>query len=231
MNWRTVTFPVVVAVGLLCAAPAASSPSATGSSHVALQATASASEVPGVAWRPIPYGAKRQAQMARYARLHYGVNSARLRDVRQIVLHFTVSSTVASAWNQFASNARAHQPTGGYSYPGTCAHFIVGKDGSVYQLVPLSLMCRHTVGLNDQTIGIEFVEERSPARILARPAQVAGGARLVRYLMGRYGIARGDVIGHAMANQSRFFTERQKGWRNTHTDWRSADVARFRSRL
>ncbi|MGV1004954.1 MAG: N-acetylmuramoyl-L-alanine amidase [Candidatus Nanopelagicales bacterium] len=195
--------------------------------------TVSASEAvaPGAIWKPIPYGAKRQAQMARYSLIHYGMATAELTDVRQIVLHFTAGSTAMSAWHTFAANTAAHQPTGGYSYPGTCTHFIVGKDAKVYQLVPLNLMCRHVVGLNDQSIGIEFVEESSASRVLARDAQSAAGVKLVRWLQERYGIADSDVIGHAQVNRSRFFTELQPGWRNTHTDWNAAQVARFRARL
>lgn len=186
---------------------------------------------PGAVWKPIPYGAKRQAQMAEYSRIHYGKASARLSDVRQIVLHYTAGSTVSSAWNLFAANSKAHQPTGGYSYPGTCTHFIVGKDGAVTQLVSLSLMCRHVVGLNDQSIGIEFVEESSASRVLARKAQIKSGRELVRWLQKRYGIANSDVIGHSMVNASRYFTDNQADWRNTHTDWSSAQIAQFRAGL
>ena len=41
--------------------------------------------------------------------------------------------------------------------PGTCAHFVIDRDGTIYQLVPLGIMCRHTVGLNYTAIGIEHV--------------------------------------------------------------------------
>ena len=44
----------------------------------------------------------------------------------------------------------------------TCAHFIIDRDGTIYQLVRLNLMCRHTVGLNWAAIGIEHVA--SPTR-------------------------------------------------------------------
>ena len=41
--------------------------------------------------------------------------------------------------------------------PGVCAHFVIDRDGTIHQLVPLRLMCRHTVGLNHTAIGIEHV--------------------------------------------------------------------------
>ena len=33
--------------------------------------------------------------------------------------------------------------------------FLIDKDGTIYQLVSLRYICRHTVGLNDRAIGIE----------------------------------------------------------------------------
>ena len=36
-----------------------------------------------------------------------------------------------------------------HELPGTCSHFVVDTDGTIHQLVSLTFMCRHTVGLND----------------------------------------------------------------------------------
>ena len=49
-----------------------------------------------------------------------------------------------------------------HELPGTCAHFIVDKDGTIYQLVALTIMCRHTVGLNWTAFGIEQVGLSAP---------------------------------------------------------------------
>jgi N-acetyl-anhydromuramyl-L-alanine amidase AmpD len=190
----------------------------------------STTDKPRMSWDPIPFGARRRAQMARYAERHYGTRTARLSEPRQIVLHFTVSSTYGSVWNHFASNAPARGTTGKAESPGTCAHFVVDTDGAIHQLVPLKYMCRHAVGLNDQSIGIEFVELRSAANVLRRTAQVEAGLRLVRWLQAEYHIGGSDVIGHSMVNRSRFFTDR-KGWRNTHVDWSEAQTRAFRARL
>ena len=32
--------------------------------------------------------------------------------------------------------------------PGVCSHFVIDRDGTIYRLVPTTIMCRHTVGLN-----------------------------------------------------------------------------------
>jgi len=108
---------------------------------------------PHIVWKPIPFGAKRKAEMAQYSERHYGIHSYVLKP-RVIVEHVTATSTFSSAYNTFAadvSDAELH------SLPGTCAHFIVDRDGTIYQLVPLNIMCRHTVGLNYVAIGIEHV--------------------------------------------------------------------------
>jgi hypothetical protein len=186
---------------------------------------------------PIPYGPGRRAQMAAYALRHYGVRSAHL-DPRLIVLHFTDSSTYASAHATFASDAPAPGPAGTPSeLPGTCAHFVVDQDGTVYQQAPLDVMCRHAIGVNDSALGIEMVQTEGAAgargadeAILHRPAQIRAVLRLVKALQRRYGIATRDVIGHAMANGSRLFHDRE-GWTNDHSDWQPEDVAVVRRRL
>ena len=41
---------------------------------------------------------------------------------------------------------------------------MIDRDGTIYQLVPLAIMCRHTVGLNYTAIGIEHVGIERRAR-------------------------------------------------------------------
>lgn len=173
----------------------------------------------------IPFGKKRVKQMKRYAKRHYGIRSATLTDPKQIMLHFSVSSTYKSIWNYFANN----QPSVG-ERPGGCTPFVVDKDGTIYQLTKLSRMCRHVIGLNHVSIGIEFVEERSANRILNRSRQVAAGHALVGWLQSKFGIATSDVIGHGTANKSRFFRD-DRGWKNDHTDWQPRQLRAFRAGL
>ena len=115
--------------------------------------------------------------------------------------------------------------------PGVCAHFIVDRDGTIYQLVSLALICRHTVGLNDRAIGIEHVGF-SDAEILGRPAQIRASLRLTRWLQARYGIARRDVIGHAESLSSPYHHERVARLRKqTHGDFAPPAMRRYRARL
>jgi hypothetical protein len=183
---------------------------------------------PRIVWRRIPFGSSRRAQMRAYARRHYGVNTAALRDPKVIVQHFTASSTFSSAFNTFAANA----PDVEFGErPGVCAHFIVDRDGTIYQLVSLRLMCRHTVGLNDRSIGIEHVGN-SDAEILGRPAQIRASLRLTRWLQARHGIRRRDVIGHAESLSSPYHHELVARMRTrTHGDFARPAMRRYRARL
>jgi N-acetyl-anhydromuramyl-L-alanine amidase AmpD len=185
---------------------------------------------PTIVHSPIPYGPGRRRQMAAYSRRHYGNATSRLRP-RVIVLHFTANNSYSATWNTFASNAANRGEK-----PGTCAHFVIEKNGRIHQLVPLGVRCRHTVGLNHVAIGIEMVQQTgrgghwADQQILHRPKQVNAALRLVRWLQGRYQIRNADVIGHAMANNHRRFKDLE-GWRNDHVDWLTADVRAFRKRL
>jgi beta-N-acetylhexosaminidase len=183
---------------------------------------------PEIVWMPIPFGAARKAETAAYAQRHYGLATWRLRSPRVIVEHYTTSTTFASAFDTFAADVPDSEL---HELPGTCAHFVVDADGTIYQLVPLGVMCRHTVGLNHAAIGIEHVGT-SAAGILANPAQLRASLALTLWLAGRYGIGPGDVIGHNESPTSRYHRERYRSWRcQTHGDWTTAEMAVYRQKL
>jgi N-acetylmuramoyl-L-alanine amidase len=182
---------------------------------------------PHIVWKPIPFGAKRKAEMAQYAERHYGIHSYVLKP-RVIVEHVTATPTFSSAYNTFAADTPDAEL---HSLPGTCAHFIVDRDGTIYQLVPLNIMCRHTVGLNYVAIGIEHVG-LSDAQVLGDAAQMRSSLALTAWLMTRYRISTANVIGHNESLSSPFHKELYAPWRNqTHADWRRADMNVYRARL
>lgn len=78
--------------------------------------------------------------------------------------------------------------------PADCAHFVINTDGTIYQLVRLGVMCRHTVGLNWTGVGIEMVGT-SDQQILGDPAQLRSAVRLTAWLMQRLHIRLRNVIG------------------------------------
>jgi N-acetylmuramoyl-L-alanine amidase len=183
---------------------------------------------PAVVWKPIPFGPARKAETAAYARRHYGVDSWRLVHPRVIVEHYTASNSFASAYSTFSADVPDSEL---HELPGTCAHFVIDRDGTIYQLVSLVTMCRHTVGLNYTAIGIEHVGT-SDAEILADRRQLDASLRLTVWLMSRYGIQLRNVIGHNESLTSPYHRERVAAWRcQTHGDWKRADMAVYRGRL
>jgi beta-N-acetylhexosaminidase len=183
---------------------------------------------PHIVWKPIPFPAQRLAETAAYAERHYGVDTAHIREPRVIVEHYTVSTTMMSAWSAFAQDVPDSEL---HELPGTCAHFIVDRDGTIYQLVPLDVVCRHTVGLNLVALGIEHVG-MSDAEVLGDPAQMRASLHLTAWLMQRYRIPLGDVIGHAESLTSPYHRELYPPWRcQTHADWQPADMSVYRHRL
>ncbi len=194
---------------------------------LAVAALAAAPPKPHIVWKPIPYGPARRAEMADYAQKHYGIHSWVLHP-KVIVEHYTANESFAATWNTFAANTP--DPELG-ELPGTCAHFVVDKDGTIYQLVPLNVMCRHTVGLNYVAIGIEHVGD-SDAEILHDPAQLRASLELTAWLAWRFHIPVADVIGHNESLTSPFHKELYAPWaRQTHGDWRKADMDVYRAKL
>ncbi len=101
-----------------------------------------------------------------------------------IVIHYT--GTMASALDNGANWRDNH--------PGTSAHFIIDRDGTIVQSVLLKDMC-HAAGnidVNRRSASIEFV---SDGRDFTQ-AQIESGAKVVQYIMRTYGLTKECVIRH-----------------------------------
>jgi N-acetylmuramoyl-L-alanine amidase len=145
-----------------------------------------------------------------------------------IVEHYTGSNSFRSTYFAFASDAR--DPELG-ELPGVCAHFVIDRDGTIYQLVRLNTMCRHTVGLNWTAFGIEHVGT-SDRQILQNSAQLSASLSLTVWLMSRYHLQVRNVIGHNESLTSPYHHENYRAWRcQTHGDWRHADMQTYRADL
>ena len=183
---------------------------------------------PAIVWKPIPFGPKRQAEMQAYAVKHYGIHSWRLVYPHVIVEHYTANESFSATWNTFANDAPDPEL---HELPGDCAHFVIDKDGTIYQLVKLTAMCRHTVGLNYTSIGIEHVG-MSDSEILRDPKQLASSLKLTLWLMTTFHISLANVIGHSESLTSPYHHELYKPWAcQTHGDWTHADMATYRAKL
>jgi N-acetylmuramoyl-L-alanine amidase len=186
---------------------------------------------PHIIWDPIPFGPERKAQMIAYVRRHYGSfmkPTYRLIDPHVIVIHYTETPTFQATYNTFAPDTPDPEL---HELPNTCTHFVIDKAGGIHQLVPLDIMCRHTVGLNWTAIGIEHVGY-SDQEVLDDHAQVAASLRLVRWLRCRFHIAIRNVIGHNESLSSPYHREDVPALRTqTHLDFNHTDMRVYRRRL
>jgi N-acetylmuramoyl-L-alanine amidase len=181
---------------------------------------------PPIVWKPIPFGDKRRSEMAGYSKRHYGQHTWRLRAPKVIVEHYTAGTSFSSAWNTFAADS----PHNG-ELPGTCAHFIIDRDGTIYQLVRLRIRCRHAVGMNYTAIGIEHVGT-SDQMVLGDWAQMHSSLRLTLWLMQKFGINIGNVIGHRESLDSPYRFELYRSWRClVHADFPHWAMRKYRHRL
>ena len=194
----------------------------------AAQAPASSVPEPAIHRWWIPYGSTRRREMAAYSLRHYGEDTYVLSAPKVIVEHYTETATAQEAFNTFAPDVPDNEF---HELPNTCAHFLVEPSGRIDQLVPLSIRCRHTTGLNWTAIGIEDVGF-SDQEILGDRAQIAASLRLTRWLRCRYAISLRNVIGHNESLSSPYHRDRVPAFQHqTHSDWSHADMSRYRALL
>jgi N-acetylmuramoyl-L-alanine amidase len=228
----TITQPAAIASTTVAAPAQTQNPSSAGVVP-ATPATPPPLAVPKprIIWDPIPFGPERKAQMVAYAQRHYGSfmkPTYKLIDPHVIVIHFAETPTFQATYNTFAPDTPDPEL---HELPNTCAHFVIDKSGGIHQLVPLGIMCRHTVGLNWTAIGIEHVGY-SDQEVLDDHAQMAASLQLVRWLRCRYHVAVRNVIGHNESLSSPYHREDVPSLRTqTHSDFDHADTQVYRRRL
>lgn len=145
--------------------------------------------------KPIIFNQTRIKLTQVYQREHYGIASDSIAIKPQIiVLHWTQTATLTQAFNEFNS---PYLPSQRSELPGrlnVSAHYLVDRDGTIYQLMPDHWMARHVIGLNHCAIGIENVGGVNDEPDLTE-AQAQANANLILYLKNKYPSIR-YVIGH-----------------------------------
>jgi N-acetylmuramoyl-L-alanine amidase len=183
---------------------------------------------PHIVQKRIPFPPKRERETRSYAIRHYGIHSFLLRNPKVIVEHFTETSSFGPVWNTFADDVPDVEL---HELPQVCAHFVVDRDGTIYELVPPNLICRHTVGLNWTAVGIEHVGT-SDSQVMGDRRQLRASLALTRWLQQRYGILTRNVIGHAESLSSPYHRERVASLRTqTHGDMQHRTMVRYRRLL
>ena len=123
----------------------------------------------------------------------------------RVVIHITDGSTTSGTVSWF-KDPRA----------GVSAHYVVGRDGEVVQMVKHSDVAFHAHGANGDSIGIEHVARARPS---TPPTETEYGASaaLVRWLCDSFAIPldREHILGHSEADPS----TAHKACPNSVWDW------------
>lgn len=145
--------------------------------------------------KPIDYSKERMKLSLDYMKDHHNlIQKTPNITPKIVVLHYTAGGTIDSNFRYFNNLHLEYQRATlkKQSTLNVSAHFLVDRDGTVYQLVDPELFARHTIGLNYCAIGVENIGSKSQT---LTDKQVEANAELVRYLAKKYPIEY--VIGHS----------------------------------
>jgi len=158
------------------------------------QATAAVLD-PQAIQRPI-FDAERLRLTADYARRHYGKASAVLQSPQMIVVHFVTIPTLQKSLDFFLPPRIDHQirrDIAGGGEVNVSAHYLVDRDGTLYQMAGEDVLCRHVIGFNQSAIGIENVavdaDDLTAAQLAANAALISRIVQRqpsIRYLLGHH---------------------------------------------
>jgi len=140
--------------------------------------------------KPVKFDELRIELTKQYAVLHYGSEDISIVP-KIIVIHWTGGHSVKSAFNNFNKSKLAGRPfLQKYGKVNVAAHYLVGRKGTVYKLMPDTLMGRHVIGLNHCSIGVENVGNNDLTK-----KQLKANAGLVAYLAKKHDTIK-YLIGH-----------------------------------
>ncbi len=144
--------------------------------------------------KPIIYDSTRTKLSLSYLKERHNITQKSVKiEPIMVVLHWTASKTMLSAFNTF------NKPTldgdrvaiAGASNLNVSSQFLIDRDGTIYRLMPENSFARHVIGLNYCAIGVENV---GSSDFPLTDAQLKANEQLVRYLAKKYKIQY--LIGH-----------------------------------
>lgn len=169
---------------------------------------------------PIIFDEQRIELTKEYLAQRYGLEQDTTTIVPQmIVLHWTAIPTLKRSFATFNRSTLPNWRPDLENVSGlnVSSHFLVDRNGTIYRLMPETIMARHTIGLNHCAIGIENVGGTEGFALTRK--QLKSNIFLVKYLASKYNI--NYVIGHHEYTQFEghpLWLEVDDGYRTTKTD-------------
>ncbi len=146
---------------------------------------------------PIDFSQKRIELTKKYIKTHYDLDVKDIKIIPKIILiHHTAIDSYEDSLKRFINDTlpsdRPEIQSAGALNVST--HFMVERDGTIHQLMPLDFMARHVIGLNYNSIGIENVGGENSADNLTKE-QLKANIYLVNYLKQKFDTIE-YVVGH-----------------------------------
>ncbi|MDA3909489.1 MAG: N-acetylmuramoyl-L-alanine amidase [Sulfurimonas sp.] len=173
--------------------------------------------------KPIEFGQERIDMTKAYIKQHYTIETDHITiDPKVIVLHWTAVMDFEDCFKRLQGNT-LYSDRGDIADAGALnvsSHFLVARDGTIYQLMPDNWMARHVIGLNYSSIGIENVGGEDNVKDDLTDAQVEANIKLVKYLKAKHPNIE-YLIGHheyQEMEKSPLWLEKDAEYRTTKAD-------------
>lgn len=148
--------------------------------------------------KPVVCSEYKMQLIKEYSQKHYGGDYSEIIP-QAVVIHWTASDEMSSAFDWFNKEEYDNEP----GTLNVCSHYIVDRDGSIYRLMPDTMMARHSIGYNWCSIGIENVGGENHLENLTKE-QVNANVKLIRYLKKRHPSIK-YVWGHYQQKEAKVF--------------------------
>jgi N-acetyl-anhydromuramyl-L-alanine amidase AmpD len=182
--------------------------------------------------KPIIFDEERKQLSLEYLEKRHGLQQAEPTiKPTMIVLHWTEIPSAEKTFNVFNSSTLpgARRELTSASSLNVSSQYLIDRDGTIYQLLPDTILARHVIGLNYCAIGVENVGgEKWPLT----EAQLEANEQLIRSLKSKYPIEY--VIGHYEYNLFRgtpLWKETDSAYRTEKTDPGISFMRRIREKI
>lgn len=171
--------------------------------------------------KPIIFDQERTDLTLEYLKEHYDlVQEKPTIAPKMVVVHWTAIPTFEKSFDAFyKSKLPDWRPDiKDASALNVSSQFLVDRDGSVYRLMPETVMARHVIGLNHSAIGIENVGGTKNTTLTE--AQLKANIKLIKHLKKKYPEIE-YVIGHfeyPNFEDTELWLEKDAGYRTEKTD-------------
>ena len=145
--------------------------------------------------KPILWDSTRIALSVEYLKQRHGIEQTQPTiQPQMVVVHWTAIPTFEKSFFAFNSSTlpNARKELQNASQLNVSAHYLIDRDGTVYHLMPDTLLARHVIGLNYCAIGIENVGDGGKNPLTEK--QFRANYLLIKQLHKKYKIKY--LIGH-----------------------------------